>query len=108
MEINTSNLNNALNIETAKTVASSTTPATTTENNQTSNPQNTDTVNFSAAAAIALSSTDNESTEIGSETDIDTEQQINQLQNNIAQNPSQAIFSQAGKVTDTVVKGLLG
>ncbi len=107
MEINTSNLNNTLNIETAKIVEPSTTSTVATENSRTPTPPSTDTVSFSAAA-IALSSTDNESTEIGPETDIDTQQQINQLQNNIAQDPSQAIFAQTGKVTDTVVKGLLG
>jgi hypothetical protein len=64
MEINTSNLNNTLNIETAKIVEPSTTSTVATENSRTPTPPSTDTVSFSAAA-IALSSTDNESTEIG-------------------------------------------
>lgn len=102
MEINTSDLSNLINITPIKATESSVA-----QNTQATAPQNTDTVSLSAAA-IALSSTDNESTEIGSETDIDPQQQIDQLKSTINQDPNQAIFAQAGKITDTTVRNLLG
>jgi len=107
MTINTSDLSNTLNASTIKAAEPSTTSATPKETESASALQSTDTVTLSAAA-IALSSTDNENTEVGSETDIDPQQQIDQLQTNIAQDPSQAIYAQAGKITDTVIKNLLG
>jgi len=109
MEINTPDLSSTLNATTIKATEPSTiaSTATATENSNASTLQSSDTVNLSTAA-IALSSTDNESTEVGPETDIDPQQKIDQLQNSIDQNPSQAINAQAGKVTDTAVKSLLG
>jgi len=109
MEINTPDLSSTLNATTIKATEPSTiaSTATATENSNASTLQSSDTVNLSSAA-IALSSTDNESTEVGPETDIDPQQKIDQLQNSIDQNPSQAINAQAGKVTDTAVKSLLG
>ncbi|MBE0469197.1 MAG: hypothetical protein IBX55_06770 [Methyloprofundus sp.] len=109
MAINTSDLNSALNASTIKVAEPSTTAATPndTQSTSSSTQQSTDTVTFSAAA-IALSNTDNESTKVSSETEIDPRQQIVQLQSNITQDPSQAIDAQAGKITDTAVKSLLG
>lgn len=109
MEINTSGLSSTINATAIKAAETSTTPATT-ENSSASTLQSTDTdtVSFSAAAITLSTSTDNENTEVGPETDIDPQQQIDQLQSSIDQDPSQAIYAQAGKVTDTAVKSLLG
>ena len=112
MEINTSDLSSPINATAIKAAETSTTPSTpaTTENSSASTLQSTDTdtVSFSAAAITLSTSTDNESTEVGPEADIDPQQQIDQLQSSIDQDPSQAIYAQAGKVTDTAVKSLLG
>jgi len=110
MEINTSELiSNTLNTSAIKVEEPKTTSTTpeVTESTSTSSPQKTDTVSFSSAA-IARSSTDNESTKVGPKTNIDPQEKIDQLQSSIDQDPSQAIHAQAGKVTDTAVKSLLG
>jgi hypothetical protein len=108
MEINTSDLSSTISTTAIKSTKTSTTATTENSNAGTLQGTNIDTVRFSAAAIALTTSTDNESTKVAPETNIDPQQQIDQLQSSIDQDPNQAIYAQAGKVTDTAVKSLLG